>query len=84
MPLAAQDYISPDQYYRPVTMRELDYRLDPDSSKYARAGAGAGSFRGGCPDEINIGGIGDDVRVIGNVDIEVNIDENFTIDCNRW
>jgi hypothetical protein len=82
-PVKAQDYISPDEYYKPVTKRDLDYNsktLTNKSGSFAN-GAGLNSFNSGCPDEINIGGIGNNTRVIGSVDIDINIDENFRINC---
>ena len=82
----AQDYENPDQYYRPITAHDLDYRLLPATDKYKKTDFGSSSltaFNGGCPDTINIGGIGENTRVIGSVDINVNIDKDLIIDCNK-
>ena len=83
MPAKAQDYISPDEYYKPVTKRDLDYNAKFLARRDGVSGSNSGfnSFNSGCPDEINIGGIGNNTRVIGSVNIDVNIDENFRINC---
>ncbi len=83
----AQDYESPDQYYRAVTTRELDYRLLPATDRFKDQANSFPGFSGtrnrGCPDQINIGGIGKDARIIGSVDINVNIDQDFIINCGN-
>lgn len=80
----AQEYESPDQYYRPMTSRELNYRLRPNMERHDDMFASGGSaFNKGCPQEINIGGIGSGTRIFGNVDIDINVDRDLIVNCSR-
>ena len=77
-PVIAQE--SPDQYYRPATTKDLNLRTNTQNRE---GGNELGNIlEGGCPESIIIGGLGEDARVFGNVEIEVNIEEGVIIDCS--
>ncbi len=79
LPVIAQEV--PDQYYKPVTSSDLKLRPNTTGSKNNRNNS-SGLLSGGCPESINIGGLGEGSRVFGKVEIEVNIDEGVFIDCS--
>lgn len=78
---------SPDQFYRPVSSRDLitilPPRVDQDKllSENQEDFLSFGGSGGGCPDEILIGSVDGDASIFGGVDIEVVINNDIIVDC---
>ena len=84
---AFAQFESPDQFYRPVSSRDLVTKLPPRTDTDKLLSSDGSNFfdfdgnSGGCPESILIGSVDEDADVFGGVDIDVVIDSDITISC---